>query len=72
VIRVLIVHDHKLVRQGLYFLLEQEPDVHVVGERADGSELAEIANRLRPDLVLLDLIMPGVDGVTALRELKMS
>jgi two-component system, NarL family, response regulator LiaR len=72
VIRVLIVDDHKLVRQGLRFLLEQEPDVQVVGERGDGSELAETANRLRPDVVLLDLIMPGVDGVTALRELKKS
>ena len=71
-IRVLIVDDHKLVRQGLRFLLEQESDVQVVGERADGSQLPEIANRLRPDVVILDLIMPGVDGVTALRELKKS
>jgi NarL family two-component system response regulator LiaR len=72
VIRVLIVDDHKLVRQGLRFLLEQEPGFQVVGERSDGAGLADTVQRLRPDVVLLDLIMPGVDGVTALRELKKS
>jgi NarL family two-component system response regulator LiaR len=66
VIRVLIVDDHKLVRQGLRFLLAQEGDFEIVGECADGtSAVAEVA-RLAPDVVLLDLLMPGLDGVAAL------
>jgi two-component system, NarL family, response regulator LiaR len=71
-IRVLVVDDHKLVRQGLRFLLEQEPGFEVVGECSDGGQVGESVRRLRPDVVLLDLIMPGVDGITALRELKLS
>lgn len=71
-IRVLIVDDHKLVRQGLRFLLEQEGGFQVVGECSDGSQVPEVVRRLRPDVVLLDLIMPRVDGIFALRELKRS
>ncbi len=71
-IRVLVVDDHKLVRQGLRFLLEQEPDFQVVGECSDGAQVVEAARRLRPDVVLLDLIMPHVDGISALKELKHS
>jgi NarL family two-component system response regulator LiaR len=71
-IRVLVVDDHKLVRQGLRFLLEQEPDFQVVGECSDGAQVAESVRRLRPDVVLLDLIMPRVDGISALRQLKQS
>lgn len=71
-IRVLIVDDHKLVRQGLRFLLEQEGGFQVVGECSDGSQVPEVVRRLRPDVVLLDLIMPRVDGISALRELKRS
>jgi NarL family two-component system response regulator LiaR len=71
-IRVLVVDDHKLVRQGLRFLLEQEPDFQVVGECSDGAQVGESVRRLLPDVVLLDLIMPRVDGIAALRELKQS
>ena len=71
-IRVLIVDDHKLVRQGLRFLLEQEGGFQVVGECSDGSQVPEVVRRLRPDVVLLDLIIPRVDGISALRELKRS
>ena len=71
-IRVLVVDDHKLVRQGLRFLLEQEPDFQVVGECSDGAQVDESVRRLRPDVVLLDLIMPRVDGISALRQLKQS
>lgn len=69
-IRVLIVDDHKLVRQGLRFLLEQEPGIEVAGECADGAAAAAEAARLEVDVVLLDLLMPRVDGLTALRELR--
>ena len=70
VIRVLIVDDHKLVRQGLRFLLEQEPGIQVVGECPDGAMAAAEAARLDADVVLLDLLMPHVDGLAALRDLR--
>jgi len=69
-IRVLVVDDHKLVREGLRFLLEQEEGIQVVGECADGGEAVAAMRGLRPDVVLLDLLMPRVDGLTALPELK--
>ncbi|HEX6060702.1 MAG TPA: response regulator transcription factor [Candidatus Limnocylindria bacterium] len=65
-IRVLIVDDHKLVRQGLRFLLAQERDFEIVGECADGQAAIDAATRLAPDVVLLDLLMPDLDGVSAL------
>ncbi len=69
-IRVLVVDDHKLVRQGLRFLLGQEEGIEVVGEAADGEQAIESARRLRPDVVLLDLLMPKLDGVSALPKIK--
>lgn len=64
-IRVLVVDDHPVVRQGLVGMLEAEPDVEVVGTAADGAQaLTEVA-RHRPDVVLMDLRLPGLDGVTA-------
>ncbi|SNT43967.1 DNA-binding response regulator, NarL/FixJ family, contains REC and HTH domains [Asanoa hainanensis] len=68
-IRVLVVDDHAMVRQGLRSFLEVQDDLEVVGEAADGSEAVSRAAELLPDVVLLDLRMPGVDGVTALREM---
>ena len=69
-VKVLVVDDHEVVRQGLRFMLSQEPGVEVVGEAADGAEaLAEI-RRLRPDVVLLDLVMPGLDGLGVLHALR--
>ncbi|MBA2288622.1 MAG: response regulator transcription factor [Ktedonobacteraceae bacterium] len=68
--RVLIVDDHTVVRQGLRFLLEQQPDITVVGESGDGEQAVALVSELLPDVVLLDLLMPRMDGVTAVREIK--
>ena len=68
-IRVLVVDDHAMVREGLRSFLEVQDDLEVVGEAADGAEAVERAAALLPDVVLLDLRMPGVDGVAALREM---
>jgi NarL family two-component system response regulator LiaR len=69
-IRVLIVADHEVVRQGLRYMLEQRPDLEVVGEGSDGEEAIALANDLLPDVVLLDLLMPRMDGITVVREIK--
>jgi DNA-binding NarL/FixJ family response regulator len=65
VIRILLVDDHPVVRMGLRGMLDAEPDLTVIGEASDGAEGAEIALRERPDIVLMDLRMPGGDGVEA-------
>jgi DNA-binding NarL/FixJ family response regulator len=69
-IRVLIADDHPVVRQGLRTFLGVQEDIDVVGEAADGAEAVSRAEALTPDVILLDLNMPGVDGLTALRELR--
>ena len=69
-IRVLIVDDHKVVRDGMQFLLEQEADIEVVGQCADGREAVAAVAELLPSVVLLDLLMPGLDGLGALRLVK--
>jgi two-component system, NarL family, response regulator LiaR len=69
-ITVLIVDDHKLVRQGLRFLLEQEDGIEVVGECADGPTAVEAVRTLRPTVVLLDLFLPGQDGIGVLTQIK--
>jgi DNA-binding NarL/FixJ family response regulator len=68
--RVLLVDDDPLVRAGLRLLLAGHPDLHVVGEAADGAELLAAVDASRPDVVLLDVRMPEVDGVSALRALR--
>jgi two-component system, NarL family, response regulator LiaR len=70
VIRVLIADDHAVVRQGLRTFLDLQDDIEVVGEAADGAEAVALAERLAPDVVLMDLVMPGVDGVEAIRRLR--
>lgn len=69
-IRVMIADDHAVVRQGLRFLLEQQPDIEIVGESKDGAQTLALATQLLPDLLLLDLLMPKMDGLTVLREIK--
>jgi NarL family two-component system response regulator LiaR len=69
-IRVLIVDDHAVVREGLRTFLGLQDGIDVVGEAADGDEALVEAERLRPDVVLIDLVMPRVDGVQAMRELR--
>ncbi len=69
-IRVLIVDDDPLVRMGLVMILSGGPGLTVVGEAADGSEVEAAVDRLRPDVVLMDIRMPGLDGITATRRLR--
>jgi DNA-binding NarL/FixJ family response regulator len=69
-IKVLLVDDHQVVRRGLRTFLEVQPDIEVVGEAADGAEGVACAEELRPDVVLMDVKMPGTDGIEALRMLK--
>jgi DNA-binding NarL/FixJ family response regulator len=69
-IRLLIADDHPIVRAGFEGMLAGKPDLEVVGEAANGAEAAELARRLRPDVVLMDLRMPEVDGVEATARIK--
>ncbi|NUO55348.1 MAG: response regulator transcription factor [Hamadaea sp.] len=64
-IRVLLVDDQQLVRAGLRMLCESDPEMEVVGEAADGGPAIRLAQQLRPDVIVMDLRMPGVDGTTA-------
>lgn len=68
-IRVLVADDQDLVRTGLAMILDAQPGIEVVGQAADGLEAVEFARRLRPDVCLLDIRMPGLDGIAATREL---
>jgi two-component system, NarL family, response regulator LiaR len=69
-IRVLLVDDHAVVREGLRAFLELQDGIVVVGEAADGEEAVETAGRLRPDVILMDLVMPRLDGVGAMLRLR--
>jgi DNA-binding NarL/FixJ family response regulator len=69
-IRVLIVDDHAVVRMGLRVFFDLQDDITVVGEAADGSEGVAMARRLEPDVVLMDLLMPNMDGITAIGRIK--
>ena len=69
-IRVLITDDHSIVREGLALILETADDIEVVGEAADGAEALQLAAEHQPDVILMDLRMPGMDGLTAIEHLQ--
>jgi len=69
-IRVLIAEDHTIVRQGLCALLRSEPDIEVVGEASDGLEVIEIAAKINPDVILMDIGMRNLNGLDATRKVK--
>jgi NarL family two-component system response regulator LiaR len=69
-ITILIVDDHAMVRQGVRAFLDTQPDLKVIGEAANGEEGLKLAIQFVPDVVLMDLVMPGMDGVEATRQLK--
>ncbi len=69
-IRVLIADDHTIVRAGVRMLLDTEPDIQVIGEALNGQEAVDLAEKLRPNVTLMDIAMPGVDGLQATRQIK--
>jgi len=69
-IRILLADDHSVVRQGLRMFLALDPELEVVGEAANGAEALRLAHELRPEVVLMDLLMPVMDGVTAIGRLR--
>jgi len=69
-IRIMLVDDHEVVRRGLRGFLELQPDIEVVGEAADGAIATRLAAELVPDVILMDLLMPNMDGLTAIGQIK--
>ena len=69
-IRILVVEDQNVVREGLVAILTYQPDVEVVGEAADGIQAVEMARKVRPDVILLDMVMPRQDGLTTIPKLR--
>jgi CheY-like chemotaxis protein len=69
-IHIVIADDHSVVREGIVALLKQEPDIEIVGQAADGAEVIELARRLKPEVVLMDIGMPNVNGIEATKVLR--
>jgi DNA-binding NarL/FixJ family response regulator len=69
-IRILIADDHHVVRRGLVFFLKTQKDIEIIGEAKNGAEAVQLAERLQPDLILMDLMMPVMDGIEATKEIK--
>ncbi len=69
-ISIVLADDHHVVRQGLRALLEAEPDFHLIGEAGDGLETAQLVERLEPDVLIIDLMMPGLNGLEVTRQVS--
>ena len=69
-IKVLLVDDHAVVRQGLRMFLSLDPDLQIMGEATNGLEAIEMSKQLKPDIILMDLLMPVMDGLTAIQRIK--
>jgi DNA-binding NarL/FixJ family response regulator len=69
-IRILLADDHRILREGLRSLLAQQADMLVVGEASDGEQVVRLARELQPDVVIIDVVMPAVDGVEATRQIR--
>lgn len=69
-VRIVMADDHHVVREALRMLLDLDPELEVVGEAADGDQALRLARELRPDLILMDLVMPGMDGITAIAAVR--
>jgi DNA-binding NarL/FixJ family response regulator len=69
-ISVIVVDDHHLVRQGIRSLLEKAPDIRVVGEAADGVEAVKLAQQMKPDVVVMDILMPNLNGTQAAEQMR--
>ena len=70
--KILMVEDHKLLRMGLKSILEKYPSIEVIGEAEDGEEAIEMAKRLKPDVILMDIGLPKIDGLQATKKIKES
>jgi len=69
-IKILVVDDHSVVRQGLRMFLSLDPELEVIGEASNGQEAIEMVKKLQPDVVLMDLLMPVMDGITATQQIR--
>ena len=69
-IRIVIADDHAIVREGVSSLIAVRPDIEIVGEAEDGAQAVQLVRDLEPDLILLDLMMPRMDGIAAIHEIK--
>ena len=69
-IRVLMVDDHTIIRKGMIAVLELVPDIKIIGEASNGVEAVKLVEKLRPDVILMDLVMPEMDGIEAIRRIK--
>ncbi len=69
-VAVLLADDHPIVRQGLRHLLEAEPDVKIVGEASDGLQAVQLAEKFRPNVLIVDIMMPGLNGLEVVRQVK--